>query len=129
MLKAVNSHTNFALLDPLRPAQMVLDHLKHNNVILPPLFPGREQYVRVSFGTPDEMREFWRVMDLLPPTGKMDSSSTIVKSDYVVLTSATPFVFLKPDARIRREVPETICEPSHPFATMRSNKPTPVQVE
>jgi histidinol-phosphate aminotransferase len=71
MLKAVNSHTNFALLDPLRPAAMVLDHLKHNNVLVAPLFPKMEQYIRVSFGVPDEMREFWRVMDLLPPTGKM----------------------------------------------------------
>jgi hypothetical protein len=37
MLKAVNSHTKFALLDPLRPTQMALDHLKHNCVILSPL--------------------------------------------------------------------------------------------
>jgi histidinol-phosphate aminotransferase len=71
MLKSINSHTNFALLDPLRPSQMVIDHLTHHNVHVPPLFPGMEQYVRVSFGTPSEMKEFWRVMDLLPPTGKM----------------------------------------------------------
>jgi histidinol-phosphate aminotransferase len=71
MLKALNSHTNFALLDPLRPAAMVLEHLKHNNVFVAPPFPKMEQYIRVSFGVPGEMREFWRVMDLLPPTGKM----------------------------------------------------------
>ncbi len=71
MLRAVNSHANFALLDPMRPAVMVLDHLKHNNVLVAPPFPSMEQYIRVSFGIPEEMREFWRVMDLLPPTGKM----------------------------------------------------------
>ena len=71
MLRMVTSHTNFALLDPMRPAAMVLDHLKNHNVLVAPLFPSMEKYIRVSFGIPEDMREFWRVMDLLPPTGKM----------------------------------------------------------
>jgi histidinol-phosphate aminotransferase len=71
MLRAMDSHTNFALLNPLRPAGMVLDHLKLNNVLVAPLIPVMPDYIRVSFGIVDEMREFWRVMDLLPPTGKM----------------------------------------------------------
>jgi histidinol-phosphate/aromatic aminotransferase/cobyric acid decarboxylase-like protein len=50
---------------------MVVDHLKKNNVLVAPRIPAMEKYFRVSFGTPDEMQEFWRVMDLLPPTGKM----------------------------------------------------------
>jgi histidinol-phosphate aminotransferase len=71
MLRVVDSHANFALLNPLRAAGTVLDHLKRNNVLVAPLIPVLPDYIRVSFGIPDEMREFWRVMDLLPPTGKM----------------------------------------------------------
>jgi histidinol-phosphate/aromatic aminotransferase/cobyric acid decarboxylase-like protein len=71
MLRAKNSHANFVTLDPLRPSEMVLEHLKIHNILVAPVIPPRNKYIRVSLGTPDEMREFWRVMDLLPPTGKM----------------------------------------------------------
>jgi histidinol-phosphate aminotransferase len=71
MLRALDSHANFAMMNPLRPVDMVVDHLKKNNVLVAPRIPAMEKYFRVSFGTPDEMQEFWRVMDLLPPTGKM----------------------------------------------------------
>ena len=71
MLRALDSHANFAMMDPLRPVDMVLDHLKKNNVLVAPRIPAMEKYIRVSFGTPHEMQEFWRVIDLLPPTGKM----------------------------------------------------------
>jgi histidinol-phosphate aminotransferase len=71
MLRAMDSHANFTMLNPMRPADMVFDHLKRNNILVAPLNPAMDQFIRVSFGLPDEMREFWRVMDLLPPTGKM----------------------------------------------------------
>ena len=71
MLRAIDSHTNFAMLNPGRPAEMIVDHLRQNDVLVGPGIPSMAKYVRVSFGTPAEMREFWRVMDLLPPTGKM----------------------------------------------------------
>ncbi len=71
MLRAIDSHANFAMLNPGRPADMVTDHLKQNNVLVGPDIPSMAKYVRVSFGTSAEMKEFWRVMDLLPPTGKM----------------------------------------------------------
>jgi hypothetical protein len=48
-----------------------LDHLKQNNIFVAPLIPAMDKYIRVSFGVPEEIREFWRVMDQLPPTGKM----------------------------------------------------------
>jgi histidinol-phosphate aminotransferase len=70
MLRAINSHANFVMLDPLRPADTVLEHLRAHNVFVAPVVP-MDKYIRVSLGNPDEMREFWRVMDLLPPTGKM----------------------------------------------------------
>jgi histidinol-phosphate aminotransferase len=71
MLRTIDSHTNFAMLNPGRPVDMIIDHLKQNNVLVAPGIPSMAKYVRVSFGTPAEMQEFWRVMDLLPPTGKM----------------------------------------------------------
>jgi histidinol-phosphate aminotransferase len=71
MFRTIDSHTNFAMLNPARPADMIIDHLKQNNVLVAPGIPSMGKYVRVSFGTPAEMQEFWRVMDLLPPTGKM----------------------------------------------------------
>jgi histidinol-phosphate aminotransferase len=71
MLRALDSHANFAMMDPLRPVDMVLDHLNKNNVLVAPRIPAMEKYIRVSFGTPHEMQELWRVIDLLPPTDKM----------------------------------------------------------
>jgi histidinol-phosphate aminotransferase len=71
MLRALDSQANFVLFNPMRPVDMVIDHLKSHQVIIAPPFPAMREYMRVSLGTPDEMLEFWRVMDLLPPTGKM----------------------------------------------------------
>ena len=70
MLRAVDSHTNFVLLNPLRPVSEVLPHLEKNNVLVGPPIPALDKYIRVSLGTPAEMQEFWRVWDLMP-AGKM----------------------------------------------------------
>jgi histidinol-phosphate aminotransferase len=67
MLRAVDSHANFVLLNPLRPVTEVLPHLEKNNVLVAPPIPAMDKYIRVSLGTPAEMREFWRVWDLMPP--------------------------------------------------------------
>ncbi len=66
MLRAIDSHANFVLLNPLRPVSEVLAHLEKNNVLVAPPIPAMEKYIRVSLGTPAEMREFWRVWDLMP---------------------------------------------------------------
>ena len=71
MLRAIDSLANFVLLNPLRPVSEVLPHLEKNNVLVAPAIPAMEKYIRVSLGTPAEMREFWRVWDLLPATGNM----------------------------------------------------------
>lgn len=70
MLRAVDSHTNFVLLNPLRPVGEVLSHLEKNNILIAPPIPALEKYIRVSLGTPADMKEFWRVWDLMP-AGKM----------------------------------------------------------
>src|SRR5216683_2653044 len=66
MLRVIDSHANFVLLNPLRPVSEVLPHLEKNNVLVAPPIPAMDKYIRVSLGTPSEMQEFWRVWDLMP---------------------------------------------------------------
>jgi histidinol-phosphate aminotransferase len=69
-LEAFGSQTNFLMLKPLRLIDQVVKKLKNNNILIGPLIPEMPQFVRVSLGTPAEMREFWRVLDQLPGGGK-----------------------------------------------------------
>jgi histidinol-phosphate aminotransferase len=71
MLRGITSHANFVTLDTLRPADMVLAHLESHNIFVSPVAPPMGKYLRISLGTAEDLREFWRVIDLLPPTGKM----------------------------------------------------------
>jgi histidinol-phosphate aminotransferase len=71
MLRALDSHTNFVMLDPLRPPNEVIEHLKKHSILIAPPIPVLDKYIRVSLGTPEEMDEFWRVWDMMPATGKM----------------------------------------------------------
>jgi len=70
-LHPIDSQTNFVMFDPLRPPDLVIDHLKKHNILIGPKYPALEKYIRVSLGTPAEMQEFWRVWDLLPPAEKI----------------------------------------------------------
>jgi histidinol-phosphate aminotransferase len=72
MLKPISSHTNFYMMNVHQPTEKVIEHFRKNNVLIGRKFPPLNTYIRVSFGKPEEMIEFWRVWDLLPPTGKMD---------------------------------------------------------
>ncbi|MGC1616881.1 MAG: aminotransferase class I/II-fold pyridoxal phosphate-dependent enzyme [Candidatus Acidiferrum sp.] len=65
-IQAIPSHTNFAMLQTNRPAPAVIAHFAKNNVEIARLFPSMNTFVRVSFGTPPQMKEFWRAWDLLP---------------------------------------------------------------
>lgn len=67
-IQVISSATNFAMLQANRPAPQVIEHFRKNNVMIARLFPSMSTFARVSFGTPPEMKEFWRVWDLLPPT-------------------------------------------------------------
>jgi histidinol-phosphate/aromatic aminotransferase/cobyric acid decarboxylase-like protein len=71
MVRGIDSHTNFAMLKSGPMATDVIEHFRKNNIAIARLFPSMNNYVRVSFGTPDQMKEFWRVWDLMPP-GKME---------------------------------------------------------
>lgn len=67
MLRWIDSHTNFVMLNGGLPPQKIAEHYRKNNVLLGPLVPQMPKYVRVSIGKTEEMHEFWRVWDLLPP--------------------------------------------------------------
>jgi histidinol-phosphate aminotransferase len=65
MLRVLDSHTNFACLNVMRPATEIFEHYRKNNFVLAPPIPAMPNYLRISLGTPEEMLEFWRVWDLL----------------------------------------------------------------
>jgi histidinol-phosphate aminotransferase len=71
MLRAIDSQTNFVMINPMRPPDEVIEHLKKNNILIGPKYPALDKYIRVSLGTPSEMQDFWRAWDLMPSTGKM----------------------------------------------------------
>ena len=71
MLRAIDSQTNFVMMNPMRPPDDVINHLKKHNILIGPKYPVLDKYIRVSLGTPAEMQEFWRVWDLMPPAPKM----------------------------------------------------------
>ena len=49
-----------------RPAVDIVEHFRARGVLVSGPFPAFDTYIRVSLGTSAEMREFWRVWDLLP---------------------------------------------------------------
>jgi histidinol-phosphate aminotransferase len=71
MLRAIDSQANFVMVNPMRPPDEVIEHLKKNHILIGPKYPVLDKYIRVSLGTPNEMQAFWRAWDLMPPTGKM----------------------------------------------------------
>jgi len=71
MLRTIDSHTNFVLLNTGHPAAEMIEHFRKNRVLVAGPFEGFDKYIRVSLGTTAEMREFWRVWDLLPPNHVM----------------------------------------------------------
>jgi histidinol-phosphate aminotransferase len=66
MLRVIDSQANFVMLNTNRPAAEIVEHFKTNRVLISGPFSGYESYIRVSLGTAAEIREFWRVWDLLP---------------------------------------------------------------
>jgi histidinol-phosphate aminotransferase len=67
MLRAIDSHTNFVMLNTGRPSEEVAEHFRKNNILVAHGFASMDRYIRVSLGRPEEMLEFWRVWDLLAP--------------------------------------------------------------
>jgi histidinol-phosphate aminotransferase len=70
-LRSIDPHANFVMLDVTHPAEEVIEHFRKHNVLTGRRFPLLDHYVRVSFGTPDEMSVFWRTWDMLPWSNKV----------------------------------------------------------
>jgi histidinol-phosphate aminotransferase len=66
MLKPIDSHANFVMMNTFHPAQEIIQHFRKNNILIGRKFPPMDTYIRVSFGQPEEMLAFWRAWDLLP---------------------------------------------------------------
>ncbi len=71
MLRVVDSHANFVLLNTGHPAADMVAHFRKNGVLVAGPFQSFDKHIRVSLGTPAEIREFWRVWDLMPPNHVM----------------------------------------------------------
>jgi histidinol-phosphate aminotransferase len=71
MLRTIDSQANFVMLNTGHPGADMVEHFRKHDVLVAGPYPPFDQYIRVSIGTPAEMREFWRVWDLLPPMHAM----------------------------------------------------------
>jgi histidinol-phosphate aminotransferase len=65
-ITVIPSSTNFAMLSTGIAAATIIDHFHKNGIQIARLFPSMDKFARVSFGKPNEMKEFWRVWDLMP---------------------------------------------------------------
>ena len=66
MLKPIDSHANFVMMNAHHPADEVIQHFQKNNILIGRSFPEMNTYIRVSLGTSREMQAFWNAWDLLP---------------------------------------------------------------
>jgi histidinol-phosphate aminotransferase len=66
MLRSIDSLTNSVMLSTGRPTAEVADHFAKHRVLVAGRIAGFDKYIRVSIGTTADMREFWRVWDLMP---------------------------------------------------------------
>jgi histidinol-phosphate aminotransferase len=66
MLMPIDSHTNFVMMNIQHPADPVIEHFKMHKILIGRHFPPMNDYIRVSLGTPDDMRAFWQIWDLIP---------------------------------------------------------------
>ena len=66
VLKPIDSHTNFVMMNTFHPAEELIQHFRKNNVLIGRSFVPMSTYIRVSLGRPEEMRRFWQTWDMLP---------------------------------------------------------------
>jgi histidinol-phosphate aminotransferase len=64
-LKPVDSAANFVLLY-IDECLEVAEHFQRHGILIAADFPSLAQSIRVTLGKPEEMRQFWRVLDMKP---------------------------------------------------------------
>jgi histidinol-phosphate aminotransferase len=65
-LHTIPSYANFAMVETGRPVRQVIQHFLNDNIAVGRPFPRMENFLRVSFSTPDHMAAFWQTWDKLP---------------------------------------------------------------
>jgi histidinol-phosphate aminotransferase len=63
----IPSFANFAMLKVNQPVKQVIDSFQQKGVLIGRPFPPMNDYVRVSFGLPSEMKAFWQAWDHIRP--------------------------------------------------------------
>ncbi len=63
----IPSFANFAMLKVNQPVRQVIDAFREKNVLIGRPFPPMNDYVRISFGLPSEMKTFWQAWDQVHP--------------------------------------------------------------
>lgn len=71
MLRAIDSQTNFVMMNAMRPVDEVIEHFQKHDILVGRKFPPLDTYVRVSLGQPQEMEQFWKVWDQMAGNMKM----------------------------------------------------------
>lgn len=66
MLKPIDSHANFVMMNTYHPVEDVIQHFRKNDILIGRRFPAMDTCIRVSLGTPKEMRSFWQAWDISP---------------------------------------------------------------
>jgi histidinol-phosphate aminotransferase len=69
-LHTIPSYANFAMVESGRPVRDVIKHFRNDNIAVGRPFPRMENFLRVSFSTPDDMAAFWQTWDKLPALAK-----------------------------------------------------------
>jgi len=65
-MKVIPSQANFAMMETGKPIRDLIAYFKKNNVLIGRPFHGMEDYARISFGTPEQMKIFWQTWDKMP---------------------------------------------------------------
>ena len=52
MLRTIDSHANFVMLNTGRPADDMVEHFRTNDVLVAGPFPSFDKHIRVSLGSP-----------------------------------------------------------------------------
>src|SRR5260370_15377562 len=71
MLRAIDSHADFVLLNTVRPASEVIAHLEKNGVLVAPPSPPMYKCILVALGTPASIKKFRPVEDRMPGSDPM----------------------------------------------------------
>jgi len=73
MIKPIDSHANFVMMNVMHPAEQVIQDFARNNVLVGRRFPALDTYIRVTLGRPEEMLAFWHTWDTFPYSKDMMS--------------------------------------------------------